>query len=120
VDAVSNSGKGKLIDIQVQIDSGLSGGSLRETIAHEGTHVKDDINFLTSYDFNSGKYDPAANVTHGQTEFNAFQAGAGVNREHGFGPNDTQRIQNFLSLNPHYAPILNVPVFNPNDPNFPQ
>jgi hypothetical protein len=31
-----------------------SGGSLRETIAHEGTHVKDDINFLTSYDFNSG------------------------------------------------------------------
>lgn len=115
-----NSGKGKLIDIEVTIDNHLGGGSLRETIAHEGTHVKDDINFLTSYDFNSGHYDPAANFTHGQTEFNAFQAGAGVNREHGFGPNDTQAIQNFLHNSPAYGPIYNVPVFSPNNPNFPQ
>lgn len=115
----SSSGKGKLIDVEVTIDSSLKGGSLRETIAHEGSHVGDDLNFLTSYDFNSGKYDPSANPTHGQTEFQAFQAGAGVNKEHGFGPNDTQQIQNFLQNSPVYGPILNVPVF-PNDPNYPQ
>ena len=46
-----NSGKGKQIDVEVTIDSHLGGRSLAETIAHEGTHVGDDINFLTSYNF---------------------------------------------------------------------
>jgi RHS repeat-associated protein len=120
VDAVSNSGKDKLIDVEVRVDIGLKGKSLQETVAHEGSHVGDDINFLTSFNFASGKYDPGANITHGQTEFNAFQTGAGVTREHGFGPNDVQQIHNFLQNDPHYGPILNVPVFNPNDPDFPQ
>jgi hypothetical protein len=120
VDAISNSGKNKLIDVEVRVDEGLKGKSLQETIAHEGSHVGDDINFLTSYNFATGQYDPAANITHGQTEFNAFQTGAGVTHEHGFGPNDVQKINDFLQNDPHYGPILNVPVFNPNNPNFPQ
>ena len=114
------SGKGKVINIQVRIDSSLAGNSMRESIAHEGTHVKDDINFLTSYDFSSGKYEPAANVTFGQTEINAYQAGAAVSREHGFGPNDTQAIKDFVQNDPHYAPSLNVPVFSPNSLDYPQ
>jgi len=116
----SNSGKGKLIDVEVTIDSGLKGKSLQETVAHEGSHVGDDINFLTSYNFGTGMYDPGANVTHGQTEFNAFQTGAGVTREHGFGPNDVNKINDFLHNSPTYGPILNVPVFDPNDANYPQ
>lgn len=120
VNATSNSGKDKQIDVEVRIDSGLQGKSLQETIVHEGTHVQDDLNFLTSYDFSSGRYDPAENPTHGWTEFRAFQAGATVTKEHGFGPNNTQKIWDFLYSNPHYAPIINVPVFDPNDPNFPQ
>jgi hypothetical protein len=116
----SNSGKGKLIDVQVTVDEGLKGKSLQETVAHEGSHVGDDIGFLTSYNFGTGRYDPAANMTHEQTEFDAFQTGAGVTREHGFGPNDDQKINDFLRNSPTYGPILNVPVFNPNDPNYPQ
>jgi hypothetical protein len=79
-----------------------------ETITHEGAHVGDDMNFL-----NSG-YNPMLNLAHGQTEFNAFKAGAEINHQHGFGPNDDQKIWNFLRTSPVYGPILNVPVFNPN------
>ncbi len=116
----TNSGKGKLIDVEVTVDIGLKGKSLQETVAHEGSHVGDDIDFLTSYNFGTGRYDPAANITHGQTEFDAFQTGAGVTREHGFGPHDDQKILDFLHNSPTYGPIFNVPVFNPNDPNYPQ
>jgi RHS repeat-associated protein len=92
--------------VQVTLDFGRAGNS--ETITHEGTHVGDDMNFLDS------GYNPMLNLTHGQTEFNAFRAGAEVNQEHGFGPNDTQKILNFLHSSPIYGPIFNVPVFDPN------
>jgi len=62
----------------------------------------------------TGGYDQSLNLTHGQTEFNSFRAGAEVNHEHGFGPNDTQKILNFLHSSPIYGPIFNVPVFDPN------
>ncbi|MGC2657449.1 MAG: RHS repeat-associated core domain-containing protein [Bryobacteraceae bacterium] len=118
VDAVSNSGNGKT-DVEVTIDSGLKGKSLQETIAHEGTHVLTDLNFLNSFDKDAGMYNGLLNVTHGETEAFAYQAGAGVTREHGFGPNDTQQIREFLRTNPTYAPILNVPSF-PSNAKFPQ
>jgi hypothetical protein len=67
VDALhTGNGKGKLIDVQVKIDEGLKGKSLQETVAHEGSHEGDDINFinfLTSYNFATQHYDPAANFT---------------------------------------------------------
>lgn len=119
VDGVTNNGKGKVIDVEVTIDKHLGGKDLQETIAHEGTHVADDVKFLTSYDFSTGRYDPAANFTHGQTEFDAFQAGAGVTREHGFGPNDTRAINNFLHSNPQYQNVLNQLLY-PNNADFPQ
>ena len=43
--------------------------------------------------------------------------GAAVDRSHGFGPNDTQKILDFLHNSPTYGPIFNIPVFNP--ANFP-
>jgi RHS repeat-associated protein len=115
----SNSGKGKVLDVQVTINTNLSGKSLAETIAHEGTHVADDMKFLMSYDFGTGKYDSGLNPYHLQTEFNAYSAGAGVTHEHGFGPNDGSKIVNFIYSQPAYQNILFQPIF-PNNAQFPQ
>jgi len=117
VDA-GNNGVGKLIDIEVTFRQDLSGKSLQETLTHEGSHVADDIHFLTSYDFNTGKYNSDLNPYHLQTEFNAYSAGAGVNQEHGFGPNDGPRIVNFIYAQPQYRNILFQPLFPKDD--FPQ
>lgn len=97
--------------VQVTIDFGRAGSA--ETQTHEGTHVIDDMKFLNSWTPTAG-YDQGLNITHGQTEFNAFKAGAEVNHEHGFGPNDDQKIWDFLRNSPTYGPILNLPVFDPN------
>jgi len=67
-----------------------------------------------AYSRNTGTYDQNESTTHGQQEFNAFRAGAEVSHEHGFGPNDTQKIWEFLRNSPEYGPILNDPVFDPN------
>jgi RHS repeat-associated protein len=113
-----SSGKGKLIDVEVTINSGLKGTSLQETVAHEGSHVGDDINFLTSYNFGTGKYDSGADFTGRQTEFRGYQAGAGVSHEHGFGPNDAQKINDYIT--DHYEQnYLNNNYF-PDNANFPQ
>jgi hypothetical protein len=101
--------------IQVTIDFGRAGSE--ETQTHEGTHVGDDQKFLDSFNPLTGGYNQALNPTHGQTEFNAFRAGAEVDRSHGFGPNDTQKILDFLHNSPTYRPTFNIPVFNP--ANFP-
>ena len=99
------------VNIQVTLDFGRAGSA--ETQTHEGTHVGDDEKFLNSYDGAKGGYDQSLNPTHGQTEFNAFKAGAAINQEHGFGPNDDQKILDFLHNSPTYGPIFNLPVFNP-------
>jgi RHS repeat-associated protein len=98
-------------NIQVTLDFGRAGSE--ETQTHEGTHVADDLAFLNSYSRETGTYDQNLSMTHGQSEFDAFRAGAEVNHEHGFGPNDTQKIWDYIRAN--YAPdILPTPVFNPN------
>jgi RHS repeat-associated protein len=96
--------------IQVTLDFGRAGDA--ETQTHEGTHIGDDTKFLNSYNPLTGGYNQALNLTHFQTEFNAFKAGAEVNHEHGFGPNDTQKITDYIRAN-YPARILNLPVFDP-------
>jgi hypothetical protein len=96
----------------------LKGKSLQETVAHEGSHVADDINFLTSYNFATGIYDSSTNFTGRQTEFGGYQAGAGVSPEHGFGPNDTQKINDYISE--HYEPTYLNNNYFPNNTNLPQ
>jgi DNA primase catalytic core len=58
----------------------LGGSDLQRTVAHEGTHVGNDLPFINSFDPDTGRYNQALNITHGQTEFNAFTAGAGVKK----------------------------------------
>jgi hypothetical protein len=106
----SGSGLGEKL-VQVTLDFGRAGNS--ETITHEGTHVGDDMKFLDSFNALSGGYDQTLNITHGQSEFGAFKAGAEINREHGFGPNDDQKIWNFLRTSPAYRNNLNLPIFDP-------
>jgi hypothetical protein len=97
-------------DIEVTLDFGRAGSA--ETQTHEGTHVADDQKFLNSFDSSCGCYNGSLNPTHGQTEFNAFKAGAEISNEHGFGPNDTKQIWDFLRNSPTYGPILQKPVFD--------
>ena len=100
--------------VQVTLDFGRAGNA--ETITHEGTHVIDDMKFLDSYSPLTMGYDQSLNITHFQTEFNAFSAAAEVNHEHGFGPNDAQKITDYIRAN-YPASILPMPIFNPR--NFP-
>jgi RHS repeat-associated protein len=64
---ISKSGNGKT-DVEVTLDYGVKGKSLQETIAHEGTRVLTDMNFLNSFDKSTGMYNGLLNVTHGETE----------------------------------------------------
>jgi RHS repeat-associated protein len=98
-------------NVQVTLDFGRAGSE--ETQTHEGTHVADDLAFLNSYSRNTGTYDQNLSITHGETEFDAYRAGAEVNHEHGFGPNDTQKIWDYIRAN-YAADVLPTPVFNPN------
>jgi RHS repeat-associated protein len=102
------------INVQVTLDFGRAGSE--ETQTHEGTHVADDLAFLQSYNRTWGTYDTNLSITHGETELNAFRAGAEVNHEHGFGPNETQKIWDYIRAN-YPARLLPMPVFDPN--NFP-
>jgi hypothetical protein len=70
--------------------------------------------FLNSYSPYTRTYDQNLSITHGETEFDAFRAGAEVNHEHGFGPNETQKIRDYIRAN-YGENILNMPVFDPND-----
>ncbi len=97
-------------NVQVTLDFGRAGSA--ETQTHEGTHVSEDLAFLNSYSHDIGTYDQNLSITHGETEFDAFSAGAEVNHEHGFGPNETQKIWDYIRAN--YLPTSSTPVFNPN------
>lgn len=78
------------------------------------------LKFLTSFDFSTGHFNGSANFTGRQTEFLGYQTGAGVTHGRGFGPNDTQKINDYISAHPNvYSPqYLNNPYFS--GPNYPQ
>jgi hypothetical protein len=72
----------------------------------------------------TGRYNPNLNITHGQTEFNAFTAGAAVKKYNYsnvqcgngpcvFRPQDANKINQFLHNSPTYGPVINPPVFDP-------
>jgi RHS repeat-associated protein len=56
---------------RVVIRKGLSGLSLRETLAHEGVHVENAQDFVATID-KDFHYDLSRNLTHWQTEMNAY------------------------------------------------
>jgi RHS repeat-associated protein len=84
--------------IQAEFSENLGGSTLGQIIAHEGSHIEDDMNFLNSYDFTTGKYNPVRNFTHFDTEFQAFEAGSGVKPYSDFrrGPKGYQQLENYI------------------------
>jgi hypothetical protein len=84
--------------VQAEFSENLNGPSLAQTIAHEGSHIEDDMAFLNSYDSEAIKYNPGLNFTHFDTEFQAFEAGSMVKSYSMFqrGPSGYQRLTDYI------------------------
>ncbi len=84
--------------VKAEFSESLGGSNLGQTIAHEGSHVEDDMNFLKSYDPATGKYSSALNFTHFDTEFQAFEAGSLVKPYPMFprGPRGYQQLEGYI------------------------
>jgi len=85
-------------DIKAEFSENLGGNDLGQTIAHEGEHIEDDMNFLKSYDPVTGQYDAGRNFTHFDTEFQAFEAGSMVKSYTMFkvGPKGYQQLTDYI------------------------
>lgn len=86
---------------------------MSQTIAHEGSHVEDDLAFLNSYDSKTGTYNEGLNITHFDTEFKAFEIGSEVQTYSMFqrGPSGYQQLENYLNTAPAYRNIGHILVF---------
>lgn len=86
-------------NINAEFSEDLRGNDLGQTIAHEGSHIEDDMNFLKSYDPTTGQYFSGLNFTHFDTEFQAFEAGSMVKPYTMFstGPNGYQQLTNYIN-----------------------
>jgi RHS repeat-associated protein len=85
-------------NIQAEFSESLGGSSLGQVIAHEGSHIEDDMSFLNSYNGATGKYNPGLNFTNFDTEFQAFEAGSGVKSYSEFqrGPKGYQQLEDYI------------------------
>jgi hypothetical protein len=95
-----------------EFSESAGGSDLGQVIAHEGSHVEDDMNFLNSYNPATGKYNPFANFSHFDTEFQAFSAGAGVKPYSMFpsGPGGYQQLTDYIN---RAYPNADQQVFSP-------
>lgn len=98
--------------INAEFSESAGGSDLGQVIAHEGSHVEDDMNFLNSYNSATGKYNPFANFSHFDTEFQAFSAGAGVKPYPMFpsGPSGYQQLTDYIN---RAYPNADQQVFSP-------
>jgi hypothetical protein len=105
------------LTVKAEFSESLSGSSLGQTVAHEGSHIEDDANFVNSYNPATGNYFSGANFTHRDTEFQAFEAGAGVKPYSMFqkGPQGYQQLDDYIT---HAYPNADQLEFDP--ARFPQ
>ena len=91
-------GKGNQPNISVQLSQDLGGSDLGRVIAHEGSHIEDDVAFIHSYNPATGKYNGALNPTHFSTEFQGFEAGSAVKPYDMFrsGPKGYQELEDYI------------------------
>ena len=87
------------LTVNAEFSENLSGSDLGQAIAHEGSHIEDDANFVKSYNPDTGNYFSGANFSHRDTEFQAFEAGAGVESYSSFkrGPKGYQQLDDFIT-----------------------
>jgi RHS repeat-associated protein len=103
-------------NINAEFSEDLGGKDLAQTIAHEGSHIEDDMNFLKSYDAATGQYNWALNFTHFDTEFQAFEAGSMVKSYDMFpsGPKGYQQLTNYIyQAYPNADKLVFLPSFYP-------
>lgn len=100
--------------IQAEFSESAGGSDLAQTIAHEGTHIVDDMKFLNSYSPDAGLYFSGANFTHFYTEFRAYGTGGMVKPYPNFpsGPGGDQQRTDFINK---YYPCPRCLVFDPRD-----
>ena len=81
-----------------EFSESLGGSKLAQTIAHEGSHIEDNIQFLNSYSPLTGKYSSFDNFTHFDTEFKAFETGSLVKSYADFktGPKGYQQLTDHI------------------------
>ena len=78
-DAITTPGaQGAKPVIKVTVSWGLKGKDMGRTIAHEGSHVRDAVRFIKSFNPRTGKYDARLNPTRGDAERRAYRAGNAV------------------------------------------
>jgi len=104
-------------NINVWIKPSLNDTKYARAVAHEGTHVQDDMRFI-----NSG-FDQRFNFTHLQSEMHAFTVGATIARytqatlcagrpcTFEFGPLDKGKMETYLLTDPYYASMASRFVF---------
>jgi RHS repeat-associated protein len=92
---------------QVNIKAGMGGSQLEETAVHEGVHVEDRENFVNT--ITPTTYDRNLNITHAQSERNAY----GVENEWlRLGNMPTRNIDDILAHPPYSDnPDINKPLF---------
>jgi RHS repeat-associated protein len=85
-------------DINAEFSESLGGKDLQRTIAHEGSHLEDELAFIHSWDPWNGRYEGGLNPTHFSTEFQAFEAGASVESYGMFpkGPKGYQKLEDYI------------------------
>ena len=109
--------------------NGLKGRDLLQTVAHEGSHVQDDLRFFLSFDFSSNKFNSALNFYHYDTEFKAFEIGAMMKPYQNLdcsggqgtvacgnivpGPHGYSNLDRYLTTNPQYRKTNNELQFDP-------
>ncbi|WP_348261045.1 RHS repeat-associated core domain-containing protein [Telmatobacter sp. DSM 110680] len=105
------------LTIDAEFSENNSGSNLGQVIAHEGSHIEDDANFINTYNSATGMYFAGANFSHRSTEFQAFEAGAGVKAYSEFqrGQKGYQQLDDYITK---AYPNADQDVFDP--ARFPQ
>lgn len=89
-------------DKKGQIDATFSwnykGSDLAQAIAHEGSHIQDNLRFLNSYDATTGKYNSSMNFTVFSSEVEAYKVGSGVKAYPDFprGPKGYSQLEDYV------------------------
>jgi RHS repeat-associated protein len=107
-----NHSQNGVVDIRAEFVFSMSNGQLSQTIAHEGSHLGDDLAFIKSFDPATGKYSAALNLTHYESEFSAYETGAAVRPYPAFqpGPRGYRDLDRFIRAN---YPNANDLLFSP-------
>jgi RHS repeat-associated protein len=75
---ITGTASGIAPDVKVTFSDNVSGRSLDQAVAHEGSHTADALQFINSFDASTGKFNGAFNYVHYDTEFKAYAIGASV------------------------------------------